>query len=159
MRPLDRLFGALPYPYDLLLPSAAWLALCAAALFGLARLMRRRGSSAFPRALRAGLWLAAADVALWLGVVGARALHEGASPPWLAALEAPLAAARSAADTMLWDAVGVGAAVQPRLMFRGYSSWDGWPSVLAASVLNEAALVALATTAAICCAAWLAPRR
>jgi hypothetical protein len=159
MRPLDRLFGALPYPYDVLLPSAAWLALFAAAMLGLFRLLRRRGAAAPLRPLRVGLWFALADAALWSAVVATRALHEGASPPWLAAIEAPLAALRGALDAVLWNALGVSAAVEPAQLYRGYSSWTGSTTVLLASLLNEAAFLALLAAAASACAAWQAPRR
>jgi hypothetical protein len=149
VRPLDRLFGAFDYPLDVLLPSACWLALSAAVLAGAAVLARRHDSAWTPRALRIGLWAGAADAALWLGMVGARALHGGALPPWLAAPEALLSAARSALDTALWYAVGVGGAVQPDQLFRGYSSWTGPWTVLMAALFNEVALVTLAVTGAV----------
>jgi len=158
MRPLDRLFGAAAYPLDVLLPSAIWLALCAAALFGIAALMRRRGAPA-SRAVSIGLWFGIANSALYLGVVAVRALHEGRSPPWLAALEAPLSAFRGALDTVLWNAIGVSAAVEIELLFRGYSSWDGGTTVAAAYLLNEAALVALIVAGAIGAATYRAAGR
>jgi hypothetical protein len=159
MRPLDRLFGALPYPYDVLLPSASWLALCAAAMVALFLLLRRRGAAAPLRPLRVGMWVALVDAALWVGVVAGRALHEGGSPSWLAAIEAPLAAVRGALDTVMWNALGVSAAVEPAQLFRGYSSWTGSTVVLLAALLNEAAFLALLAAAATGCAAWRASRR
>ena len=64
MRPLDRLFATLSYPWDNLLPSAVWLALVAAALAGMAALMRRRGHPAPWLALRPALWIALGDMAV-----------------------------------------------------------------------------------------------
>jgi hypothetical protein len=164
MRPLDRLFGTLPYPFDALLPSLVWLAFSAAAMAGMVALLRRRGHPAPLLPLRVGAWLALADVAPYLGFIAARSLAGGDGPPWLAALYAPFDAVRGALDALLWNAVGVSAAVAPRLLFKGYSSWDGRTSVAAANLLNEAALVALlaaAVTAAVTTyfAAARAPRR
>ena len=143
MRPLDRLFGSLYYPLDVLLPSACWLALSAAVLGAAALLARGRDSACARGALRFGMWAGLADAVLWLGLVGARALYDGALPPWLAAPDAALSAARGALGAGLWYAVGVDGAVQPDQLFRGYSSWTGPPTVLMAALLNEVAAVAL----------------
>jgi hypothetical protein len=158
MQPLDRLFATLSYPYDALAPSAVWLALCAAALAGMAALLRRRGHPAPARILRRTLWIGLADMAAWLAIFVARILNEGDSPMWLLPLEAPYAAARGAIDALLWNAVGVSAAIEHDQLFRGYQHWDGTPLVLLAALLNEAAFVALAACA-IYCATWRSPRK
>jgi len=158
MQPLDRLFATQPYPYDALLPCAVWLALCAAAMLGMAALLRRRGHRAPWRALRIAAWCGLADMALWSGLFLARTLNEGGSPRWLALIEAPYSTARGAIDALLWNLVGVSAAIDLEQLFRGYSHWDGTPPVLLAALLNEAAFVALAAGGVIC-AAWRAPRK
>ena len=158
MRPLDRLFATLDYPYDALLPSAAWLALCAAAIAGMALALRRRGHPAPVRALRPALWIALGDMAAWLAIFAARILNDGDSPMWLLPLEAPYAASRELIDWLLWNVVGVSGAIDPNQLFRGYMHWDGSLPVLAAALLNEAAFIALAAGAVIC-AAWRAPRK
>jgi hypothetical protein len=158
MQPLDRLFATLSYPYDVLLPCAVWLALCAAALAGMAALLRRRGHPAPARALRVAVWFGLGDMALWVGLFLARALNEGDPVSWLAPLETSYAAARSAIDSLLWYAVGVSGAVDHDQLFRGYQHWDGTPLVLLAALLNEAAFVCLAACA-IYCAAWRSPRK
>ena len=156
MRPLDRLFATLSYPWDNLLPSAVWLALVAAALAGMAALMRRRGHPAPWSALRPALWIALGDMAVWLSIFVVRTLNEGDTPMWFIPLEAPYAAARETMDTLLWNLVGVSAAIDPNQLFRGYMHWDGTLPVLAAALLNEAALVALAAGGVIC-ANWRRP--
>jgi len=158
MRPLDRLFGTLPYPWDVLLPSAVWLSLCAAALLGIAWLLRRRRHPAPLRALRPALWVGFGDMFAWLTVFFARALHEGSSPAWLAPLEVPYAAARHAIDTLLWNLVGVSGAIDHDQLFRGYMHWDGPLSVLLAALLNEAAFLTLVASAVLGGAALRARR-
>jgi|SRR5688572_11841699 hypothetical protein len=153
MQPLDRLFATLSYPWDVLLPSAVWLMLCAAAIAGLARLLRRRGHPAPLRALRPGLWLGLADMALWVGLFLARTLNEGEPVSWLGFVSTPYALARSAVDALLWQVVGVSGAIDHEQLFRGFMHWDGRPLVLLAALLNEAALVAL-VACAVLCAAW-----
>jgi hypothetical protein len=158
MRPLDRLFATLPHPGDVLLPSAVWIALCAALLAGMAALLRRRGHPAPRRALRVALWFGLADMALWLGIFLARTLNDGDLPRWLGVIEAPYGVARSVIDALLWYVIGVSGSIDPVQLFRGYSHWDGSPPVLVAALLNEAAFVSLAACGVIC-AAWRAPRK
>jgi|SRR5688572_18093217 hypothetical protein len=158
MQPLDRLFATLNYPWDVLVPSAVWLAFCAAATAGLVLLLRRRGHPAPRRALRVGLWLGLADMALWVGLFLARTLNEGAPVAWLAFVSVPYAYARGAIDALLWEVVGVSAAIDHEQLFRGFMHWDGRPLVLLAALLNEAAFVTVAAGGVIC-AAWRSPRK
>src|SRR5688572_4677357 len=106
MQPLDRLFATLNYPWDALLPSAVWLALCAAALAGMAALLRWRGHPAPYRVLRPALWLGLGDMAVWLTIFVVRTLNEGDTPMWFIPVEAPYAAARETMDALLWSLVG-----------------------------------------------------
>ena len=158
MQPLDRLFATWSYPWDALLPSAVWLTLCAAALAGMALLLRRRGHPAPSRALRPALWVAIGDMVVWLAIFVGRTLNEGPSPVWLIPLDAPYAVARQAIDALLWNLVGVTGAIDHDQLFRGFMHWDGTLPVLTAALLNEAAFVAVAAGGAIC-AAWRAPRK
>jgi hypothetical protein len=157
VQPLDRLFATLSYPWDVLLPSAVWLAICAAALAGMALLLRRRGHPAPVRALRPALWIAIGDMLVWLAIFVGRTLNEGPSPIWLIPLEAPYAVARHAIDALLWYVVGVSGAIDHDQLFRGFMHWDGSLPVLTAALLNEAAFIALAAGAVIC-ARWRRPQ-
>ena len=160
MRLLDRLFGALEYPLDYLLPSAAWIAACAAALLGLWLWARRRGIER--RSTAAVLALAAAliNALVWTISVATRSTVEGGPAAWLSVVEGPFSAARAWLDAALWNTVGVLPAVEPSELFRGYSSWNGHWSVLVARLLNECAAIALAVFAlAIAAAAWRAARK
>ena len=158
MQPLDRLFEALPYPYDVLLPSAVWLSLCAAALALMPALLRWRGHPAPLHALRVAEWCGLADMALWLALFLARTFNDGVVSLLLSLVATPYAVARGAIDAVLWYVVGVSAAIDPEQLFRGYSHWDGTGPVLLAALLNEAAFVAVVAGGAIC-AAWRSPRK
>jgi hypothetical protein len=138
MRPLDRLFGHLAYPLDVLVPSALWLLVAGALLAAACR--RRRAAAAFSAVL------ALLNVIGWSFGFGMRMLADGAVTPWVAAVEAPFGALRAAVREALWQAVGVMAAPDPAWLFRGYSSWNGHWSVLLAGLLNESAALALAAT-------------
>jgi hypothetical protein len=147
MRLLDRLFGHLAYPFDVLVPSALWLAACLALLV----LAWRR------RPVRLALAAVLLNMSGWAFGFGMRMLGDGAMPAWAQWLEAPFLLVRAALGEILWQTVGVMAAPAPAMLFRGYSSWNGHGSVLLAALLNESALIVLVLGAIA--AAWRAARK
>ena len=160
MRLLDRLFGGLDYPLDLLMPSAVWLAISSALFALIYRWAGARGVTRRRGAIDLALTIALADALVWLAGVVLRIYQEAGVTTWQAQAEAPFSALRSAINAALWNTVGVDAAVEPATLFLGYSSWNGHWTVLVARLLNECAAIALAVfSLAIAVALWRSARR
>lgn len=160
MRLLDRLFGGLDYPLDLLIPSAIWLAISIALFIVIYRWAGARGISGRRGAIDLALVIALANALVWLAGVVLRIYQDAGVTAWQAQVEAPFSALRIWLGAALWQVVGVDPAVEPAHLFRGYSSWNGHWTVLAARTLNEAAALALAVfTTAIAVGSWRSARR
>lgn len=137
MRLLDRAFGTLAFPWDMLLPSFLWWALCVALL---ASAGRRLG------ALRLAGWLGAGNAAAWclfFALFSWSASIEAIPRPLLLA-EWPAAALWQAIDAALWWTLGLAGPGSPSVHFASaYDGGDGWLPA-AASLANQSLLLALA---------------
>jgi hypothetical protein len=136
VRPLDRIFGGLSFPWDVLLPSLLWWGLCLAAFLYAWR--RLRGA-------RLAAWLATGNAALWglffILFAWSASVHELPQPLLLA--ELPAAAAWQALDKAMWWLLGLAGPGTPSNYFAAAYDWpDGWLP-LAAALANQCSTLAL----------------